>query len=86
MGSTGGFLLFRCFGCVVRHPAMPAGSSYLVRQGSCPWLFVSCICSLVCPGPPCGPGVWGSTKKTAQKDVIKDITSDSQMNSYFPYR
>ena len=25
-------------------------------------------------------------KRTAQKDVIKDITSDSQVNSYFPYR
>ena len=25
-------------------------------------------------------------KKTAQKDAIKDITSDSQVNSYFPYR
>ena len=27
---------------------------------------------------------WG--KRTAQKDAIKDITSDSQVNSYFPYR
>ena len=25
-------------------------------------------------------------KRTAQKDAIKDITSDSQVNSYFPYR
>ena len=25
-------------------------------------------------------------KKTAQKDAIKDTTSDSQVNSYFPYR
>ena len=25
-------------------------------------------------------------KRTAQKDTIKDITSDSQANSYFPYR
>ena len=25
-------------------------------------------------------------KRIAQKDAIKDITSDSQMNSYFPYR
>ena len=25
-------------------------------------------------------------KRTAQKDVIKDITSDSQVNSYFQYR
>ena len=25
-------------------------------------------------------------KRTPQKDAIKDITSDSQMNSYFPYR
>ena len=25
-------------------------------------------------------------KKTAQKDAIKDITSDSQVNSYLPYR
>ena len=25
-------------------------------------------------------------KKTAQKDAIKNITSDSQVNSYFPYR
>ena len=25
-------------------------------------------------------------KTTAQKDAIKDITSDSQVNSYFPYR
>ena len=25
-------------------------------------------------------------KKTAQKDAIKDTTSDSQMNSCFPYR
>ena len=25
-------------------------------------------------------------KRTAQKDTIKDITSDSQVNSYFPYR
>ena len=25
-------------------------------------------------------------KRTAQKHVIKDITSDSQVNSYFPYR
>ena len=24
--------------------------------------------------------------RTAQKDAIKDITSDSQVNSYFPYR
>ena len=24
-------------------------------------------------------------KKTAQKDAIKDITSDSQVNCYFPY-
>ena len=24
-------------------------------------------------------------KRTAQKDAIKDITSDSQVNSYFPY-
>ena len=27
-----------------------------------------------------------SRKRTAQKDAIKDITSDSQVNSYFPYR
>ena len=27
-----------------------------------------------------------NVKKTAQKDAIKDITSDSQVNSYFPYR
>ena len=27
-----------------------------------------------------------SGKKTAQKDTIKDITSDSQLNSNFPYR
>ena len=25
-------------------------------------------------------------KRTAQKDAIKDITSDSQVNSYFPYK
>ena len=25
-------------------------------------------------------------KRTAQKDAIKDITSDSQVNSYFPHR
>ena len=25
-------------------------------------------------------------KKTAQRDTIKDITSDNQVNSYFPYR
>ena len=25
-------------------------------------------------------------KRTAQKDAIKDITSNSQVNSYFPYR
>ena len=25
-------------------------------------------------------------KRTAQRDTIKDITSDSQVNSYFPYR
>ena len=25
-------------------------------------------------------------KGTAQKDAIKDVTSDSQVNSYFPYR
>ena len=25
-------------------------------------------------------------KRTAQKDAIKDITSDSKVNSYFPYR
>ena len=25
-------------------------------------------------------------KKTAQKDAVKDITSNSQVNSYFPYR
>ena len=25
-------------------------------------------------------------KRTAQKDAIKDIISDSQVNSYFPYR
>ena len=25
-------------------------------------------------------------KRTAQKDAIKDITSDSQVNRYFPYR
>ena len=25
-------------------------------------------------------------KRTAQKDAIEDITSDSQVNSYFPYR
>ena len=25
-------------------------------------------------------------KRTAQKDAIKDFTSDSQVNSYFPYR
>ena len=25
-------------------------------------------------------------KRTAQKEAIKDITSDSQVNSYFPYR
>ena len=25
-------------------------------------------------------------KRTTQKDAIKDITSDSQVNSYFPYR
>ena len=25
-------------------------------------------------------------KRTAQKDAIKDISSDSQVNSYFPYR
>ena len=25
-------------------------------------------------------------KRTAQKDTIKDITNDSQVNSYFPYR
>ena len=25
-------------------------------------------------------------KRTAQKDAIKDTTSDSQVNSYFPYR
>ena len=25
-------------------------------------------------------------KRTAQKDTIKDITSDSEVNSYFPYR
>ena len=25
-------------------------------------------------------------KRTAQKDTIKDITSDSQVNSFFPYR
>ena len=25
-------------------------------------------------------------KRTAQKDAIKDITGDSQVNSYFPYR
>ena len=25
-------------------------------------------------------------KRTAQKDAIKDITNDSQVNSYFPYR
>ena len=25
-------------------------------------------------------------RRTAQKDAIKDITSDSQVNSYFPYR
>ena len=25
-------------------------------------------------------------KRTAQKDAIKDITRDSQVNSYFPYR
>ena len=25
-------------------------------------------------------------KRTAQKDIIKDITSDSQVDSYFPYR
>ena len=25
-------------------------------------------------------------KRAAQKDAIKDITSDSQVNSYFPYR
>ena len=25
-------------------------------------------------------------KRTAQKDAFKDITSDSQVNSYFPYR
>ena len=25
-------------------------------------------------------------KRTAQKDAIKDITSDSQVSSYFPYR
>ena len=25
-------------------------------------------------------------QRTAQKDAIKDITSDSQVNSYFPYR
>ena len=25
-------------------------------------------------------------ERTAQKDAIKDITSDSQVNSYFPYR
>ena len=27
-----------------------------------------------------------SGKRTAQKDAIKDITSDNQVNSYFPYR
>ena len=25
-------------------------------------------------------------KRTAQKDAVKDITSDNQTNSYFPYR
>ena len=25
-------------------------------------------------------------KRTAQRDINKDITSDSQVNSYFPYR
>ena len=25
-------------------------------------------------------------KRTARKDAIKEITSDSQLNSYFPYR
>ena len=44
------------------------------------------VFALLCPFSPLSSSPHLVGKRTAQKDSIIDITSDSQVNSYFPYR